>query len=96
MARIAAKATRGKGKKYPKGQSCQSNPQTKKHRSKVTQMLGKTIGNSDSNKISKPKLQLTREVLEKFNAIQSLKKQSNAIPNTTESNPNQNISTSKS
>lgn len=95
MARIAAKATRGKGKKYPKGQSCQSNPQTKKHRSKVTQMLGNSMGNSNSNKISKPKLQLTRDVLEKFNAVQSLKNQSNMLQKTIESNQNKNISTSK-
>nr|XP_027194776.1 RRP12-like protein [Dermatophagoides pteronyssinus] len=78
MTRIAARATRGRGKKCPKGQACASNPETKKHRAKIAQLFGVSTSESGDELANSMKPKLTRDMLEKFDAIQQ-QKQRNTI-----------------
>lgn len=62
--RIASKATKGKGKRWKRGESSSSNPETRKYRSSVQQFSSRT--NVDLSG-------LTQELLRKHEACQSLK-----------------------
>ncbi|XP_003494293.1 RRP12-like protein [Bombus impatiens] len=60
--------SRKKAKRWPKGQSSSSNPQTKKHREQASWMFFK-----DSTASAKPGI--TEESLKKHNAIQGIESQ---------------------
>lgn len=78
MTRIASKATKrnGKGKRWLRGQSSSSNPENTKHRTRAKQILS---GESTSFTVSTPnRLTLTKDVLEKFDAVQEQKQRSEA------------------
>lgn len=71
MTRIASKATKrnGKGKRWLKGESSSSNPTITKHRNKAGLVLS-----GESTVFGAPKkLTLTKDVLEKFDAVQQQK-----------------------
>lgn len=72
MPRIAAKATKGKGKRWQRGHSSVSNPDSKKHRARANQALSSiTNGGSDPGTASgSNKFTLTKDLLERFDAIQ--------------------------
>lgn len=74
MVRIASKATKGKGKRWFKGQSSSSIPETRKHRTKAQQALasGGSVFKQSSTGQQKG-LVLTRDLLTKYDAIQKQK-----------------------
>nr|XP_046917418.1 LOW QUALITY PROTEIN: RRP12-like protein [Dermatophagoides farinae] len=78
MTRIAARASRGRGKKLLRGQACSSNPETKKHRAKIAKLIGISTSELGDKSTHSLKPKLTREMLEKFDAIQQ-QKQRNSI-----------------
>ncbi|KAH9506931.1 pre-rRNA processing protein [Dermatophagoides farinae] len=82
MTRIAARASRGRGKKLLRGQACSSNPETKKHRAKIAKLIGISTSELGDKSTHSLKPKLTREMLEKFDAIQQQKQRNsiNSVP----------------
>lgn len=69
MPRIAAKATKGKGKRWQRGHSSVSNPESKKHRVRANQALS-SLTNGSAPVTGSNKFALTKDLLQKFDAIQ--------------------------
>lgn len=80
MVRIAQKATKGKGKRWLKGHSSTSNPESKKHRAKVNQNIN-GASNATNQIVGSNKFKLTKDLLEKFDAIQSQKQRLSSTEN---------------
>jgi len=72
MGKMAGKVRlRGvKGKRWKRGQSSSSNPDTKKHRLAAKGKFGNHLAQSQANSIKKPTVELTKDALASHNANQ--------------------------